>query len=66
MNGIDQRSYITHLVDRMTYQQAVLEKLMRLPMNDTHEPTGLPVWHVVVLLIEGIGWSNHELLEEIS
>lgn len=57
------QQHLTHQLNHLSRLAATFYALTPGQMTETHEPTGLPNWHMFVLVIEAIGFTVHELSE---
>lgn len=61
-----EQTYLRELALRQIHISECIESLMRRPMRDIHEETGLPVWMICTMCIEAMGWVQHEMVEWLS
>lgn len=59
-------AYVQSLAYRILDLQGRIETLMKQPLTDTHEETGMLVCHAVSKLIWAMAWLEHDLLEALQ
>lgn len=57
----EQNAYVELLGARMAALEAKMKAVKRLPLESTHEETGLPAWQVSCMLIECYGITAHDI-----
>lgn len=61
-----EQTYLRELALRQIHISECIDSLMRRPMRDIHEETGLPVIVILTMLMESAGWVDLDLEEVLS
>lgn len=62
----EENQYVQVLAQRILYITKQADALKKLPLESIHEPTGLPVFIVLCMLMEAAGYTDQELNEALS
>lgn len=58
-----ENAYVQTLAKRLLHIERQARKLKGVPLESIHEETGMPVFMVICLLMEGAGWTAAEMNE---
>lgn len=58
--------YVQTLARRILWITAQAKTLLPLELESIHEPTGLPVFVVIGMLMDGAGYTEQEMTEALS